>query len=602
MRTALILVLLLCSVIGVYAQASRTAAAIQTAPFSQLTSTLPDASVRVCINCGVNGSGVCTSGSSQMQATRLNGAWKCTLFPPASGGSGVTSFNGRTGIVIPTLGDYTFDKINGVSQGFLLGRGSSSGTGAIQQITVGSGLTLSGTTLTASGGGGSITGSGTLGKLPLWSSTSVLTDSAVSQSGSIVAVTGTINVSARVGVGTFLSWPLGSNLTEVANGKLAISNLAGTDFSRLFFKTSTGPNIEISGTQFFFNSGATGGGTGTVNASTFAASTMSAGTFNGGNFTGATFVANQFEGSVTIAASTNGSISYTPWTFTLPVNDGSANQCLQTNGLGVTVWANCAVGSGTTNKLPRYTGATAVGDSFFTQAGDSTNPIFQFGSATTSYIRLRDNGGSLNVQKGDGSRAGITGLDLDMSGAGTFGDTVTATHLFTTTGFIRMGETTEPAVSSGGTTRIYSNSTSHFLKVSENGAAFHNLVSGVAAGFTTNCLPKAFSGNFLVDSGLCESGGDLATSGKITAAEFKGVSIRSNTASNTDIAGQLTLSGGGTASYTFAGTYTSAPICVLTAVGGAVTIVPRLSASSNTAFTVTGDAAVVINYQCVGRN
>lgn len=78
--------------------------------------------------------------------------------------------------------------------------------------------------------------------------------------------------------------------------------------------------------------------------------------------------------------------------------------------------------------------------------------------------------------------------------------------------------------------------------------------------------------------------------------------IRTNNASNTDLAGQLTVGGGGTVSYTFTQTYTSAPVCTLTAVGGAVVIVPRLSASSNTAFTVTGDIGATVNYVCIGRN
>lgn len=43
-----------------------------------------------------------------------------------------------------------------VAAGKLLGRGSSSGTGDAEEITIGTGLSLSGTTLSSTGGGGEI--------------------------------------------------------------------------------------------------------------------------------------------------------------------------------------------------------------------------------------------------------------------------------------------------------------------------------------------------------------------------------------------------------------------------------------------------------------
>lgn len=75
-------------------------------------------------------------------------------------------------------------------------------------------------------------------------------------------------------------------------------------------------------------------------------------------------------------------------------------------------------------------------------------------------------------------------------------------------------------------------------------------------------------------------------------------SFITGTASNSDIAGQLTLSSG-SASYTFANTYTSAPICVATDTTAANAI--QISVTTTT-LTLTGTGTDVLNYICVGRN
>lgn len=63
--------------------------------------------------------------------------------------SGVGSINGRTGAVTLTEGD-----LLSVAASRLIGRGSGGGTGAGQEIILGTNLSMSGTTLNATGGGG----------------------------------------------------------------------------------------------------------------------------------------------------------------------------------------------------------------------------------------------------------------------------------------------------------------------------------------------------------------------------------------------------------------------------------------------------------------
>jgi hypothetical protein len=87
----------------------------------------------------------------------------------------------------------TYAKMQNVSAASkLLGRGSAAGSGDPQEITIGTALSMSGTTLSATG-----TVSGlTTGKLPKAASATSLSDSLLSESGSTVTVTGSFNSSA----------------------------------------------------------------------------------------------------------------------------------------------------------------------------------------------------------------------------------------------------------------------------------------------------------------------------------------------------------------------------------------------------------------------
>ena len=66
-----------------------------------------------------------------------------------------------------------YSNLTGITTSRLLGRGSAGGTGAAQEISLGTGLTMSGTTLSPD-----VSGSGASGRLALWSGAGTLTSDA----------------------------------------------------------------------------------------------------------------------------------------------------------------------------------------------------------------------------------------------------------------------------------------------------------------------------------------------------------------------------------------------------------------------------------------
>jgi hypothetical protein len=99
---------------------------------------------------------------------------------------------------------------------------------------------------------------------------------------------------------------------------------------------------------------------------------------------------------------------------------------------------------------------------------------------------------------------------------------------------------------------------------------------------------------------------NLYIAGKATLGSGSTVSISTGTASNADLAGELTFSGGTTStSYTFTGTYVSAPECVITPrfdVGSSGRI--WISTLSTTTLQLSAAAAETgtVGYICIGRN
>lgn len=184
-----------------------------------------------------------------------------------------------------------------------------------------------------------------------------------------------------------------------------------------------------------------------------------------------------------------------------------------------------------------------------------------------------------------GSGGGVSGV-IDLSGltSGTVSVTVAAVAgtwtltLPTTDGnageFLQTdgaGVTTWAAAGGGGT--VTGTGTTNKLALWTNGA-----------------------GGVLGDSPITASGNNVSLAGELTDSK----TIRTGTASNTDVAGSLTVGAGGTITYTFTQTYATAPVCVSSDTDAAPMITG--SSASTTVLTVTGTVGHVVNYQCIGLN
>lgn len=124
-----------------------------------------------------------------------------------------------------------------------------------------------------------------------------------------------------------------------------------------------------------------------------------------------------------------------------------------------------------------------------------------------------------------------------------------------------------------------------------------------ATGLTNQRIPKSTGAQAIVDGCLTDNGTQVAntcTGGFQAGPSSSANMLMTGTASNTDAAGELTLSGGA-ASYTFIGVYVSRPECFfrdITTPANAVTT----QTVTTTTITLAGTGTDVIGYACIGRN
>jgi hypothetical protein len=266
----------------------------------------------------------------------------------------------------------------------LVGRQSGS-AGDWQEITVGSGLTMTGTTLSSSGGGGNVSAGGTLANNAL----------VIGQGTTAVATTTT-----GTGILTALAVNVGSaGAPVIVNGALGTPS-SGTLTSATGLPISTGVSglganvATFLGTPSSANLAAaltdeTGTGLAVFSTAPTLASTVTIGTPAG--TTGAALFRGTTSGTVTLSVADAAGT----WTMKLPTTDGNSGEFLQTDGSGNTTWAAAAgggitIGSSTitsgTNARILYNNAGVVGE--YTVTGSGTLAVLATAPTLTGPVTL----------------------------------------------------------------------------------------------------------------------------------------------------------------------------------------------------------------------
>lgn len=161
--------------------------------------------------------------------------------------------------------------------------------------------------------------------------------------------------------------------------------------------------------------------------------------------------------------------------YSLPVADGTSGQCLTTNGAGALAWAACASGGTIATTTLTASGAITANGGLNVAAGTLVVPN---GTNATPSLQVGGAGyGVFNTGTGIGFSTGGT-EKIRIDGAGYLGiGTTTPTTALDVNGALTMRAMTAPATTAlqG---KIYFDSTTNKFRVSENGGAFVDLVSG----------------------------------------------------------------------------------------------------------------------------
>jgi hypothetical protein len=345
---------------------------------------------------------------------------KITLSQMLSGiGAGVTSFNGRSGIVVPVTNDYSFSQISGTASAAQGGTGVNASAAANGQLLIGNGSGFSLSTLTAgsnisiTNSSGGVTISSTGGGTPGGSSTDVQYNSSGSfggdsgltySSGSSLTLTGNqsnvvvFNLFNSAGhnwaffstgpVNTYGANMFGvyddtSNLGFVANGNNGNFTIGSGSVFGFSVNSYSGPNGDTGISRVSAGVIALGNGSASDKSGTLALKTVDVGV--SGTSVGSIVFANATSGSITVSPVTGalGSV-----TATLPANTGTlaelnlaqtwsaaqtfnanelvlggvtgSTQCLEANTSGVVIGSGAACGANAPIRVVTASGTVNV--------------------------------------------------------------------------------------------------------------------------------------------------------------------------------------------------------------------------------------------------
>lgn len=447
-------------------------------------------------------------------------------------GSGTVTNVATAGLIsggpITTTGTIT----TSMATGKLVGR-STAGTGIMEEITVGSGLTLSGGTLTATGGTGDVVGpasstdnalarfDGTTGKL-IQNSSATLSDAGV------LTVTDIVTSEVKA------SGSGGLDILNSSGSQAALFGAGGSTGTSLFGTT----NIGSASADYIQITGGTGATTFTATGSStnvdITAVPKGSGAFkiNG---------AGQISGSFTLSGGTANGVAYLDGSKV--VTTGSSLTFNGTNlGVGTaSPGAKLTVSDASTGALIRISSDTNGSDRGFQWYNNATSSIF--GSIVSNYTN-----GILTYDSGGSVYAGFQVWSLGTA-AEQMRLTSTGLAIGTTSTSARLN--VQAGTSATGTSAYFANvdgvynpyllvqHSSVGIKLfnsSSFGGASNNLIFG--NGSTSETMRIDASGNLLIGttstSGLW-SGSERLIALKSTSSDAAGVQVSSSNAQNTTI-------------------------------------------------------------------
>jgi hypothetical protein len=390
--------------------------------------------------------------------------------PVANGGTGVTTSTGSGNVVLSTSPTLVTPALGTPTSGNF-----STGTftwPTFNQNTTGTAAGLSATLAVASGGTG-ITSFGT--GIATWlgtPSSANLASAVTDETGSgplVFATSPTFTSQVTFGTSSSTRGTLVLANTSANTVTLQSSNSTAANYT-LTFPAAAPVNgyylqTDVNGVLSWAAGG--GGGSGSPGGSNTQVQFNNAGTFGGDaafTFVNGTGTATMSLGvaSTTSAAlklynsSSANSVSIASgnntasWTMTLPPDDGSANQFLQTDGSGNTIWAAAAAGTintGTVGQITYYSGTNTLSG---TTTGTGVLTAISYNTNSASGLPVLNGSGFLAVAQG-GTATGTAGIGAfnNITGYTASGATgTTSTNLvFSTSPTITTPTITTPTIS-----------------------------------------------------------------------------------------------------------------------------------------------------------